>query len=140
MDYGQAGDGQVPEQTPTPPLWLRLPDGQEIVGRLLGRRQTADGRWWYDVTLPLWSRTIIAGRDHCEPSDVHFTVPATHLEPLEGTSYWGVPIRRHPKAIFRARTGRKPPAPPPIPEPAATAPRASRAPDASKADTGRWKV
>ncbi|MCC2280528.1 DUF6233 domain-containing protein [Streptomyces sp. ET3-23] len=83
---------------------------------------------------------FIAGRDLCEPSDVHFTVPSTHVEPLEGTSYRGVPIRRHPKAIARARTGRSHPAPPPTPQPAAPASGASQAPDAPAADTDRWKI
>ncbi|MEV4925069.1 hypothetical protein [Streptomyces roseoverticillatus] len=117
MTGGQAtaGDNEAPEQPPRPPVTIRLPDEQPVVGRLLGRWQSADGAWFYRVTLPLWAHVRLGTRDVTEPSDIEFDVAADHVAPVPGTSYAGVPIRRHPLVVARARTGRRHPATTPPP-------------------------
>ncbi|MEU1670437.1 hypothetical protein ABZ752_00195 [Streptomyces roseifaciens] len=123
MDSEQAstvGDGQVPERTPEPPVRVRLPDGQGVVCRLLARRQTAEGLWLYKVALPLWAHVRLGQRDTTEPVDTVFYVAADQARPLPGVSYTGVPIRRHPLVIARARTGRRPRATAPTGTPAGT--------------------
>ncbi|MFJ2559228.1 MULTISPECIES: hypothetical protein [unclassified Streptomyces] len=52
-----------------------------------------------------------------EPYDIITTAPATHVAPVPGQLYEGVPGRRNCAALVRARTSRRPP-PPPSPPPA----------------------
>ncbi|MEU1377993.1 DUF6233 domain-containing protein [Streptomyces triculaminicus] len=99
----------MPERTPTPQTWVRLQDGQEIIGRLHRRWQSSDGSWYYEVSITLWAHAVVHGRDVAEPADITFSAPASHVSPVPGASYKGVPVRRHPAVIARARTGRKPP-------------------------------
>ncbi|MGK5629147.1 DUF6233 domain-containing protein [Streptomyces sp. URMC 123] len=94
---------------PGPPVTVHLPDGQSVTAYLRGRWQSREGQWFYDVTLPLWAHAVVRGRDVAEPADTHFCVPATHVSPRPDASYRGVPIRRHPAVITRARTGRPAP-------------------------------
>lgn len=55
-----------------PRVTVTLPAGV-IEGRLNARRQDADGRWWYQVTL---------------------TVPADTVHPIDGQDYSQVPTER----------------------------------------------
>ncbi|GGR38993.1 DUF6233 domain-containing protein [Streptomyces netropsis] len=136
-----AGDGQVPERTPTPQIWVRTYDGQEIIGRLLRRWQAPDGQWFYEVSLTLWAHANVHGQDVAEPADITFSVPATHVAPVPDTSYEGVPVRRHPAAIARSRSGRKPTTPPPA-EPGTGPGKSGDAdwPQVRGDGTDRWKI
>ncbi|MFC9431665.1 DUF6233 domain-containing protein [Streptomyces sp. NPDC056987] len=94
---------------------IRFADGQELTGRLLARWQTAGGRWMYECAVTLWSTVQVRDQDvAAEPYDIVISAPATHVEPVPGQSYTGVPVRRNRAALVRARTGRRP-APPPAP-------------------------
>ncbi|MFV8133216.1 DUF6233 domain-containing protein [Streptomyces syringium] len=139
--HTDAGDGQVPERTPAPQIWVRTYDGQEIIGRLQRRWQAPDGQWFYEVSLTLWAHATVHGQDVAEPADITFSVPATHVAPVPEATYTGVPVRRHPAAMARARTGRKPTAPPPA-EPRDEPGKAEGAgwPQVRGDDTDRWKV
>ncbi|WP_424893240.1 DUF6233 domain-containing protein [Streptomyces sp. XH2] len=137
--------GEVPERTPTPQIWIRLYDGQELLGRLLRRWQAANGLWFYEVSLTLWAHAIVRGKDTAEPADIIVSVPATHVAPVaeEAEAYKRVPVRRHPAAIARARTGHRPSAPPASPRSrASTVIREplSRWPEVRGDDTDRWKI
>ncbi|MFI8944090.1 DUF6233 domain-containing protein [Streptomyces syringium] len=135
-------DNQAPvdaatERTPTPKILVRLQDGQEVTGRVHRRWQTRDGRWFYDVSLTLWAHAVVRGRDMAEPADTRFSVPATHVAPVPDETYTGVPVRRHPAAIARARTGRSPAAPP---TDETSTSEAAGWPQVRGDDTDRWKV
>ncbi|MFI0915570.1 DUF6233 domain-containing protein [Streptomyces abikoensis] len=141
---GQLQD-EVPERTPTPQIWIRLHDQQELLGRLLRRWQAKDGMWFYEVSLTLWAHAIVHGKDTAEPADIIVSVPATHVAPVpeEAEAYKRVPVRRHPAAIARARTGRRPTTPPPPPPAgASTAGGGSGAgwPQVRGDGSDRWKI
>ncbi|TVL87785.1 hypothetical protein CD790_32910 [Streptomyces sp. SAJ15] len=124
---GPSGTGQGEDQVgrpSAPPVRVRLPDGQEITGRLLRRWQGREGLWFYECEVALWAGAEVGGRDVAEPADVTFTAPASHVAPVPGVSYEGVPLRRHPAVIARARTGSR---------------HARPRPDAA-GDTERWSV
>ncbi|GAA2720294.1 hypothetical protein GCM10010315_40320 [Streptomyces luteosporeus] len=127
------GDG-ISEQTPKPRLWVRLPDGQKMRGRLLRRWQSRQGQWFYTVSLTLWAHAQVDGRDVAEPADVICHIPATQVEQVPDESYDGVPTRRHPAAIARARKGHKAPARPPQPE------GRGPWPPARGDSTDRWRI
>ncbi|MCX4885971.1 hypothetical protein [Streptomyces sp. NBC_00847] len=38
-----------------PPIWVTLPDGQEVRGQLYERRQWQLGGWMYLVGLAMWA-------------------------------------------------------------------------------------
>ncbi|GHC57558.1 DUF6233 domain-containing protein [Streptomyces cinnamoneus] len=132
------GDG-VAERTPTPPIRVGSYDGQELLARLLRRWQAADGTWYYEVTLTFWAHATIQGIDLAEPADIAFSVPASHVTPVPDTCYKGVPIRRHPAVIARARSGRKTAPNPPPPAEAGSGAGAGR-PQVRGDATDRWKV
>ncbi|MFF4227399.1 DUF6233 domain-containing protein [Streptomyces abikoensis] len=137
--------GEVPERTPTPQIWIRLHDRQELLGRLLRRWQAANGMWFYEVSLTLWAHAIIHGKDTAEPADIIVSVPATHVAPVpeETEAYKRVPVRRHPAAIARARTGRRPATPPPPPPARETAADGSSGagwPQVRGDGSDRWKI
>ncbi|WP_455359807.1 hypothetical protein [Streptomyces sp. SYSU K21746] len=100
-------DGEVPSAPPTPPVTIVLYDDQELVGRLHRRWQANTGAWMYRVSVTLWSTVQLGGREVCEPADVEFDVPSTHVRPVDGVDYREVPMRRHREAVIRARTGRR---------------------------------
>ncbi|MER5466967.1 DUF6233 domain-containing protein [Streptomyces sp. NPDC002668] len=106
-------DGEPPAQSPTPAIRILLYDGQQITGRLHHRWQGSSGSWFYRVSVTLWASTQLGARDVPEPADVEFDAPQTHVRPIDGISYQGVPLTRHRDAIIRARTGRRLPEPPP---------------------------
>jgi hypothetical protein len=56
-----------------PAVTVALPGGRTIPGHLQARRQDAEGRWWYEVTL---------------------SVPAAVVQPIEGEDYGQVPTER----------------------------------------------
>ncbi|WP_367140612.1 MULTISPECIES: DUF6233 domain-containing protein [Streptomyces] len=142
-------DGQfqseVPERTPTPQIWIRLHDKQELLGRLLRRWQAANGLWFYEVSLTLWAHAIVHGKDTAEPADIIVSVPATHVAPVpeEAEAYKHVPVRRHPAAIARARTGRHaaaPPSPPRTRESRASRGSGAGWPQVRGDGSDRWKI
>ncbi|MEU3356130.1 DUF6233 domain-containing protein [Streptomyces sp. NPDC037389] len=138
--------GEMPKRTPTPQIRVRLHDGQEVLGHLLRRWQAVDGTWFYEVTLTFWAHAIIRGKDTAEPADIVFSVPASHVAPVpeEAQAYKRVPVRRHPAAIARARTGRRRPTTPPAPLPAreTTASEGSGTgwPQVRGDGSDRWKI
>ncbi|MFF4221175.1 hypothetical protein [Streptomyces nondiastaticus] len=135
------GDGQVPEQTPEPPLRVRLPDGQVVVCRLLARRQSAEGLWLYQVALPLRAHVRLGDRDTTEPVGTVFYVAADQARPLPDVSCAGVPIRRHLLVVARARAGRRPRATAaPAGTRAATPPTRADWPQVRGDGTGYWKT
>ncbi|MEV0604664.1 DUF6233 domain-containing protein [Streptomyces sp. NPDC050315] len=108
-------DGELPSEPPTPPIRIVLHDGQELVGRLLRRWQGNTTAWFYEVSVTLWADAQVGGRDLAEPADIVFNAPASHVRPVDGVSYQGVPIERDRQALIRARTGRRATAPAPAP-------------------------
>ncbi|MCX4826912.1 DUF6233 domain-containing protein [Streptomyces sp. NBC_01142] len=111
-DVEGLADGEPPAQTPTPPIRILLHDGQGLTGRLHHRWQSSTGAWMYHVSVALWAVTQLGARDVSEPADTEFDAPSSHVRPIDGVSYRGVPLTRHRDAIIRARTGRHLPAPP----------------------------
>ena len=104
MDDDVAGlaDGEPPSPSPTPPIRIRLHDGQEVTGRLLHRWQGSTGAWFYRVSVTLWASTQFGGRDLPEPADVEFDAPQTHVDAgrrrlLPGRAADPAPRRDHPR-------------------------------------------
>ncbi|HET6860822.1 MAG TPA: hypothetical protein VFH94_27455 [Streptomyces sp.] len=107
-------DGEIPDAPAEtgPPVRVRLPDGQDVRALLLAKVQNADGSWWFEVSLPLWSRLIDRdGRTTHTPADTVFLAPAALVTPVDGQDYRGTPVRRDPAAVRRAArhrpTGRR---------------------------------
>lgn len=143
-DFGEAGldENGAQEEPVTAPIWIRLPDDQQILGRLSDRFQSDSGAWYYQVSVSLWSivHDSRSAKVHSEPYDVSFAVPATHVRPVDGTDYSPIPVRRSRAALVRARTGRSPtrtPAPAAAPEPEE---EAGDWPPVRGDDTDRWYV
>jgi pimeloyl-ACP methyl ester carboxylesterase len=65
------------------------------------------GAWMYHVSVTLWAVTQLGARDVSEPADIEFGAPSSHVRPLPGVLYQGVPLTRHRDAIIRARTGHR---------------------------------
>ncbi|EFK97970.1 conserved hypothetical protein [Streptomyces sp. SPB78] len=83
------------EASGAPPVWVVLPDGQEVRGRLLARRQLADG-WRYRVALPLYRNLGGEGLE-VEAAQYEVWVRAPeHVRPVEGADYTGVPTTALP--------------------------------------------
>ncbi|WP_331720526.1 DUF6233 domain-containing protein (plasmid) [Streptomyces sp. NBC_00161] len=85
----------------SPPVWLTLPDGQEVRGRLLSRRWTPSG-WRYRITVALWSATNDL---NIEPADYVVWIPAgtgTHVRPVDGADYTDVPTEGPPSHPYLA--------------------------------------
>ncbi|MEU5108175.1 DUF6233 domain-containing protein [Streptomyces sp. NPDC021354] len=89
------------EARSAPPVRIELPDGQEIVGRLIRRWESEDG-WAYRVAVPLWGSVQRDGRDVLEPVDQELDVPASHVERVDGVSYRGVPTLRRDHPLTEA--------------------------------------
>src|SRR5438105_416963 len=82
-----------------PPIWVILPDRQDVVGYLRERQQTPDG-WLYKVSVPAWRNED--GR--VEPAWYTVWVQApVHVRPVDGVSYDSVPTER----IARPSSARK---------------------------------
>ncbi|MET7621788.1 DUF6233 domain-containing protein [Streptomyces sp. NPDC005408] len=75
---------------PPPPVWVKLPDGQELRGRLHARLQTTRA-WMYKVGLPMWQGTA---KEWVEPAEYVVWVPADYVRPIEGADYDSVPTQR----------------------------------------------
>ncbi|KOV17254.1 hypothetical protein ADK91_02870 [Streptomyces sp. XY511] len=88
--------------SPAPRVWLTLPDGQELRGRLLARKWTPSG-WRFQVSVALWSATADLG---VEPADYVVWVPADvgteYLRPVDGDDYTGVPTDGPPSHPYLA--------------------------------------
>ncbi|MFG2800588.1 DUF6233 domain-containing protein [Streptomyces pseudovenezuelae] len=96
----------MPSSDATPPIWVILPDKQEVVGCLHERRQTPDG-WLYKVSVPAWRNED--GR--VEPAWYTVWVQApTHVRPVDGVSYDHVPTERlpQPSAVRKTLGPRRP--------------------------------
>lgn len=106
-EAGPLADGELPSEPPTPPIRILLHDGQELLGRLHRRWQGNTDIWFYEVSVTLWADAQLGGRDLAEPADFTFNAPASHVRPVDGVSYAGVPIERDRGALLRARTGRR---------------------------------
>ncbi|MCF6526332.1 hypothetical protein [Streptomyces sp. JJ36] len=89
---------------------VRLPDGQAVLTVVRGRRQEADGSWWYELELPLFTRAEAGdGRLRPEPEPVSFFAPGTQdvVLAVPGEDYSGVPTWRHPAAVRREARRRR---------------------------------
>ncbi len=85
-----------------PPVWLTLPDGQEVRARLHVRRWTPAG-WRYQVAVPLWS---VTADQYVEPVDYTVWVPAggdEYVRPIDGQDYGAVPIEQRPRPTPTSR-------------------------------------
>ncbi|MFD3519972.1 hypothetical protein [Streptomyces sp. NPDC058653] len=115
MTHTPRGQDTPHRSTPTgalPPLRVLLPDGR-VTGRLVRRWQTSTGGWVYRIALRGWSsRAATTGHDLAEDL-IEIDAPGTHVRPLPGVSYDGVPALRTSRA----------PAPPPDAEPPADSPQ-----------------
>ena len=83
---------------------VRLPDGQSVLAVVRARRQEADGSWWYELEIPLFTRAEARdGRLRAEPEPVHFLAPArkAFVLAVPGEDYSGVPTWRDPAAVRR---------------------------------------
>jgi hypothetical protein len=83
---------------------VRLPDGQAVLSVVRGRRQEADGSWWYELEIPLFARAESGdGRLRAEPEPVQFLAPATRdiVLAVPGEDYSEVPTWRDPAAVRR---------------------------------------
>ncbi|MEU9274889.1 DUF6233 domain-containing protein [Streptomyces sp. NPDC048341] len=90
----------MPSSDATPPIWVILPDKQEVVGCLHERRQTSDG-WLYKVSVPAWRNED--GR--VEPAWYTVWVQApTHVRPVDGVSYGHVATERLPQPSVVRKT------------------------------------
>ncbi|MFD4833232.1 DUF6233 domain-containing protein [Streptomyces uncialis] len=90
-----------------PPILVVLPDGQEVTGRLHGRRQTPQG-WWYRVGVPAWRNTPSGG---VEASEYPVWVKAPDMvKPVDGAAYDAVPTQRMepPTAVEQILGPRRP--------------------------------
>lgn len=83
-----------------PPVGVLLPDGRttgqpvQVLGRLVRRWQTGDGRWIYRVAIRGWtSRAASTGQDLVEDW-IELEVPDTHVRRVPGVSYDEVPTLR----------------------------------------------
>ncbi len=88
-------DGEAVSGGEAPLVWVALVDGQEVRGRLLTRRQLADG-WRYRVALPLYRNVGGQGLE-VEAAQYEVWVRAPeHVRPVEGADYAGVPTEPLP--------------------------------------------
>ncbi len=72
------------------PIFVILPDAQEVRGRLHARRQVKDG-WLYQVGILVWQNgTNGLG----EPAEQRVWVSPAHARPVPGVSYEHVPTHR----------------------------------------------
>ncbi|MEV5012616.1 DUF6233 domain-containing protein [Streptomyces sp. NPDC055692] len=83
MDQGKAAHG-------VPPIFVILPDAQEVRGRLHARRQVKDG-WLYQVGILVWQNGTYG---LAEPAEQRVWVNPAHARPVPGVSYEHVPTHR----------------------------------------------
>jgi hypothetical protein len=103
-------EGQPLDGEDGPVAVVRLPDGQAVLAVVRGRRQEADGSWWYELALSLYSRAQTRdGRLRAEPESVHFLAPGTRdaVLAVPGQDYSDVPTWRHPAAVRRETRRRR---------------------------------
>lgn len=79
-----------------PRVWVMLPDQQEVSGMLLAQLQGNTGSWLCLVSVSIWEHAQVEGRDQAQATCVHITVPASHIERVEGERYEHIVTRRHP--------------------------------------------
>lgn len=72
-----------------PPIRVKLPDGQELVGQLHERRAWPVGGWMYLVGLPVWANDSETERVEAREYRVWLTAAQASL--VEGVSYDDVP-------------------------------------------------
>ena len=72
-----------------PPVRVRLPDGQELVGQLHERRAFRRGGWMYLVGLPMWATD--PETQQVEPQEYRVWLTPAQAQPVEGVSYDDVP-------------------------------------------------
>src|SRR4051794_29473310 len=77
-----------------PIVRVEFPDAQTVYAVARGRRQEADGVWFYELELPLCSAVEVRGRFTGEPSPVTFLAPAAKCTPAEGQSYQDLATER----------------------------------------------
>lgn len=71
---------------------VTLPDGQEVRGHLVERRQWQRGGWMYRVVLPVWANTAEETVEARELSA--WLTPGEQVHPIDGVDYTRVPT--HP--------------------------------------------
>ncbi|MEV0186279.1 DUF6233 domain-containing protein [Streptomyces sp. NPDC050625] len=72
------------------PIFVILPDAQEVRGQLHARRQMKDG-WLYQVGILVWQNDT---NGSAEPAEQRVWVSPAHARPVPGVSYEHVPTRR----------------------------------------------
>jgi hypothetical protein len=82
-------------QADGPLVKVLLPDDQVLFAVAKGRRQEADGSWWFDLQVHLPSQSSERGRLLTVPAAVDFRAPAGVCEPIEGQAYDTVPTKRY---------------------------------------------
>lgn len=85
-----------------PPIFVVLPDGQEVRGRLLARRQQRDG-WRYQIGIQLWRDR---GNSSAVAGEHRAWVSPAQVRPIPGVSYRNVPTRRPSSADDLSHKGR----------------------------------
>ncbi|MGW9030905.1 DUF6233 domain-containing protein [Streptomyces sp. NPDC055722] len=73
-----------------PPIFVILPDAQEVRGRLHARRQVKDG-WLYQIGILVWQDGT---NGSAEPAEQRVWVSPAHARPVPGVSYEHVPTHR----------------------------------------------
>ncbi|MFF4542215.1 DUF6233 domain-containing protein [Streptomyces aureus] len=76
-------------ETSLPPIRVRLPDGQEIVGQLHERRAWRLGGWMYLVGVPMWATDSVT--EMVEPREYRVWLTPDQAGPVAGASYDEVP-------------------------------------------------
>ncbi|MFZ3476016.1 DUF6233 domain-containing protein [Streptomyces sp. 2.9] len=85
-----------------PPVRVLLPDGQTLVGSLLGWRRAPTGAWLGEVTLAVWQE-LAAGS--VEAVEQQITLPSAHVRPVKGVSYAAVQTLGAASAAAHGPTG-----------------------------------
>lgn len=90
--------------TPLPPIWVTLPDGQELLGVLHERRCWPLGGWMYLVGLPMWA--TVSATEQVEAREYRVWVTPDHVRRPEGVSYDGAPTIPLPGRAHEDDSGR----------------------------------
>lgn len=72
-----------------PSVRIRLPDGQTLVGGLLGWKRSPAGAWLGEVKLTVWQER---NGGPAEAVEQQVTLPSAHVQPVEGVAYDAVRI------------------------------------------------
>ncbi|MFZ3491794.1 DUF6233 domain-containing protein [Streptomyces sp. 5.8] len=70
-----------------PPVRVVLPDGQALIGGLLGWSRSPAGGWLGKVTITVWQE---AASGCVEAAQQQVTLPAAYVRPVSGVSYHAV--------------------------------------------------